>query len=114
MLNCLTNFLTSSSDRALSQAVIRRPISADARVSSQASQCWNFDGQSDFEFHESFHRDTLMKVTNNMQIYRLIYFSLLALHVSGDVFAHHQENLTVFTVSGSIHPSCYQLVTWMS
>jgi len=33
-----------------------------------------------------------------------------ALHVSGDVFAHHQEHLTVFTVSFSAHPSCCRLV----
>ena len=39
-----------------------------------------------------------MKVANKMQIYRLIYYSKSALHVSGDVFAHHQEHLTVFTV----------------
>ena len=32
-----------------------------------------------------------------------------ALHVSGDVFAHHQEHLTVFTVSVSVHPSCCRL-----
>jgi hypothetical protein len=28
----------------------------------------------------------------------------LALHVSGDVLAHHQEQLTVFTAFGNIHP----------
>jgi len=39
-----------------------------------------------------------------MQLYRLIYFSLSAQQVSGDVFAHHQEHLTAFTVSDSIHP----------
>ena len=52
---------------------------------------------------------------NNQQdaLYRLIYYSKSALHVSGDVFAHHQEHLTVFTVSGSIHPSCCRLVSWM-
>jgi len=33
-----------------------------------------------------------------------------AQHVSGDVFAHHQEHLTVFTVSGGIHPRGYRLV----
>jgi hypothetical protein len=55
-----------------------------------------------------------MKVTNKMQLYRLIYFSLLAVHVSGDVFAHHQEHLAVFTVSGSVHPGCCRLVSWMS
>jgi len=56
----------------------------------------------------------VMKVTNKMQLYKLIYFSLSALHVSGDVFAHHQEQLTVFTVSGNIHTSCCRLVSWMS
>jgi len=55
------------------------------------------------DVHESAHRDTIMKVTNKMQLYRLIYFCLSALHVSGDVFTHHQEHLTVFTVSGSFH-----------
>jgi hypothetical protein len=48
---------------------------------------------------------------NNQQdaLYRLIYYSYLALHVSGDVFAHHQEHLAVFTVSGSVHLSCCRL-----
>jgi len=35
----------------------------------------------------------------------LIYYSKSALHVSGNVFAHHQEHLTVFAVSGSVHPN---------
>ena len=45
---------------------------------------------------------------NNQQdpLYRLIYYSKSAVHVSLDVFAHHQEHLTVFTVSGSVHPNC--------
>ena len=42
-------------------------------------------------------------------LYRLIYYSKSALHASGDVFAHHQEHLTVFIVSGSVQPSCCQL-----
>ena len=37
-------------------------------------------------------------------LYRLIYNSKSAVHVSGNVFAYHQEHLTVFTVS--VHPSC--------
>ena len=41
----------------------------------------------------------------------LIYYSKSAVHVSGHVFAHHQEHLTVFTVSGSVHPSCCRLVS---
>jgi hypothetical protein len=55
-----------------------------------------------------------MKVTNKMQLYRLTDFSLSAVHISGDVFAHHQEHLTVFAVSGSIHPNCCRLVSLMS
>jgi len=55
-----------------------------------------------------------MNTTNKIQLYRLIYFSLSALHVLGDVFAHLQEHLTVFTVSGSVHPSSCRLVSWMS
>jgi hypothetical protein len=31
-------------------------------------------------------------------LYRLNCYSKSALHVSGDVFAHHQEHVTVFTV----------------
>jgi hypothetical protein len=68
---------------------------------------------NDLDVHESVHRDTIMKATNKTQLYRFIYFSLSALHVSGDVFVHHQEHLTVFTVSGIIHSSCYRLVSWM-
>jgi hypothetical protein len=56
----------------------------------------------------------IMRVTSKMQLYGLIYYSYLALHVSGDIFAHHQEHLTVFTVSGSVHPGCCWLVSWMS
>jgi hypothetical protein len=55
-----------------------------------------------------------MKVTNKKQLYRLIYYSKPALHVSGDAFAHHQEHLTVFTLSGIVRPSCCRLVSWMS
>jgi len=51
------------------------------------------------------HRDIIKKASNKLQLYRLIYYSYSALHVSGDVFAHHQEHLTVFTASGSIHSS---------
>jgi hypothetical protein len=56
---------------------------------------------------------SFMKVTNKMQICRLIYYSKSALHVLGDVFVHRQENLTVLvlTVSGSVHPSCCRLVS---
>src|SRR5215475_5786963 len=67
--------------------------------------------------YEYMHRDTTMKVTNKMQVCRLIYYSYSALHVSDDIFAHHQEHLTVFTVSGGIHPSCcrhHPAATWVN
>jgi len=52
----------------------------------------------------------LLVFTQQDALYRLIYYSKSALHVSGEVFAHHQEHLTVFTVSGSVHPSSCRLV----
>jgi hypothetical protein len=57
---------------------------------------------------------TFMNPCIVIQLCRLIYYSKSALHVSDDVFAHHQEHLTVFTVSGSVHSSCCRLVSWMS
>jgi hypothetical protein len=69
--------------------------------------CWIFS-----------YRDVIhcRSCVNNHQdaLYRLIYYSNSALHVSGDVFAHHREHLTVFTVSGSVHPSCCWVVSWTS
>ena len=56
----------------------------------------------------------ILKVTNKMQFYKLIYFSFSALHVSGDVFSHLQEQLTIFTVYGNIHQCRCRLVSWMS
>ena len=43
-----------------------------------------------------------MKMTNKMQLCRIIYYSLAALHVSSDIFAHHQEHLNSITASGII------------
>ena len=58
-----------------------------------------------FDVHKIGPCDMITKVTNKMQLYKLIYYSKSTLHVSGDVFAHHQEHLTVFTSSGRIQPS---------
>jgi len=44
------------------------------------------------DVHESVHRDTIMKITNKMQLYRVMSYSKSALRVSGDVFAHHRED----------------------
>jgi len=54
---------------------------------------------------------------NNPQdaLYRVIYYSKTALRVLGDVFAHHQEHLTVFTVSDSVHPQfCQPAASWVN
>jgi len=61
----------------------------------------------------SWIRASWYNYENNQQdvLYWLIYYSKSALHVSGDVFAHDQEHLTVFTVSGSVHPSFCRLVS---
>ena len=38
-------------------------------------------------------------MTNKMQVFGLFNFTLSDVHVSGDVFAHHEDHLTVFTAS---------------
>jgi hypothetical protein len=39
----------------------------------------------------------------------LFIYSQSALHVSGDVFTHHQEHLTVFTAPDIVHLYCCRL-----
>jgi len=56
------------------------------------------------------HLLLITKTTKKMQLCRLIYYSVPALHVSGDVFSHHQELLTVFTACGSIYQCRCRLV----
>jgi hypothetical protein len=60
-----------------------------------------------FKSWRSWIRASWYICVNNQQgaLYRLIYYFKSALHVSGDVFAHHQKHLTVFAVSGSVHQS---------
>ena len=41
------------------------------------------------------------KMTNKMQLYRIIYDSLAALHVSSDIFAHQHKG--VLDIHGSVH-----------
>jgi len=44
-----------------------------------------------------------MKMTNEMQLCTIIYYSLAAVHVLSDIFAHHQEHLNCITASGITH-----------
>jgi len=44
------------------------------------SECFNQSNYAqvyddELDVHHSVHRDTIMKVTNKMQLYRLIYYS---------------------------------------
>jgi hypothetical protein len=59
----------------------------------------------------SWIRASWYNYENNQQnaLYRLVYYSMMALHVLSDVLAHHQEHLTVFIVSGSVHPASSNL-----
>ena len=41
-------------------------------------------------------------MTNKIQLLGLFICTQSALHVSGDVFVHHQEHLTAFTASGML------------
>jgi hypothetical protein len=53
-----------------------------------------------------------MKMTSKMQLCRIICYSLAALHVSSDIFAHHQEHLNCITASGITHVCRCGLVSW--
>jgi hypothetical protein len=39
------------------------------------------------------------KMTNKMQLYRIIHYSFVALNVSSYIFDHHQEHLNCITAS---------------
>jgi hypothetical protein len=43
------------------------------------------------------------KMTNKIQLCRIIYYFLAALHVLSNIFAHHQEHLNCITASGITH-----------
>jgi len=51
-------------------------------------------------------------MTKKMKIFGLFICSQSALHVPGNVFAHHQEHLTVFTASDIVHICCSRPVSW--
>jgi len=51
-------------------------------------------------------------MTNKMQLCRIIYYSLSALHVSSDIFGHHQEHINCITASGITHVCRCRLVSW--
>jgi len=52
------------------------------------------------------------KMTEKMQLCRIIYYSLAALHVSNYIFAHHQEHLKCIAASDIRHVCRCRLVSW--
>jgi len=56
------------------------------------------------------------KMANKMQLCRIIYCSLTALHVSSDIFAHHQEHLnciySFWYYSHASFPAGIEAITW--
>jgi len=54
--------------------------------------------------------DRTITIDNQQDATILIYLLQSALHVSGDVFAHRQEPITVNTASGNVHRCCCWLV----
>jgi len=61
--------------------------------------CYNLAvfGNSDvLESYENNQRDALYRLN-------YLYYSKSDVQVSGEVFAHYQEHVTVFTVSGSVY-----------
>jgi hypothetical protein len=49
------------------------------------------------------------RVPKICKLYRIIYYSLSALHVSSDISVHHPEYLNCITASGIKHVYCCQL-----
>jgi hypothetical protein len=52
------------------------------------------------------------KITNKMQLCRINYYSLAALHVLSEILAHHQEHLNCITASGITCICHCWLVSW--
>ena len=61
------------------------------------------------DIHASVHHVITYENYQKMQLCRIIYYSLAALHVSSGIFAHHQEHLNCITASGITHVCCCRL-----
>jgi hypothetical protein len=95
-------FIPINSSKALYARIFTKILDTHSRIMRKSvRQKLIKTGKYKPDVHESVHRDTIMKMTNKMHY---IDYSKSTLHISGNVFAHHQEHLAVFTVSGSIHP----------
>ena len=59
--------------------------------------CWTTCG---FDIHMSMHRNIIPSYSQRGATFLVLFISTRALHVSGGSSAHHQEHITVHTVSG--------------
>ena len=99
------------------------PVYLQVSVSALSHiQLWNLPRNSRFRgsrrFITMFHKSATEvsyiitpRIIRNWWPTRCNFFGLFistqsVLHVSGDVFAHHQEHLTVFTASDIVHLCC--------
>jgi hypothetical protein len=64
-------------------------IEMDVQVIGRKKMCWIYT----MIFVVLCIMISFMKMTNKMQLCRRIYYSLAALHVLSNIFAHHQEHL---------------------
>jgi len=51
-------------------------------------------------------------MNKTMKLYRIMYYFLAALHVSSDIFAHHQGHLNCITASVITHVCRCRLLSW--
>ena len=92
-IQCFSDFYISG----LKMAELNRNISSQLSI-------W-----CKLDVHKSVHRDTIIKETNKMQLYRLIYFSLSALHVSDSSSVHHHEFSTIHTAMVYVSKPVWQI-----
>jgi hypothetical protein len=102
-----------SSGRVISSS--QRPLSDNTQYSQQT----NIHAPIGIRIHDLSRRaaaDLRLRPRGHWDqkqdaLYRLTCYFKSAVLVSGDVFTYHQEHLTLFTVSGSVHPSCCWVVS---
>jgi len=60
-----------------------------------------------------YHDTIVKKMTNKMQLCRIIYCSLTALRISSDIIAHNQEHLNCNYSFWFIHVYRCRLLSWL-
>jgi hypothetical protein len=89
-----------------------KPRSRHSRLSRPSYCVFGKTNSSVSTWFSCFRASWYTKTTNKMQMYRIIYYSLAALHVSSDIFAYHQEHLKCITASAISHVCRCRLVSW--